>query len=110
MKQIAFFAVAATFVATASAACPWSGGTFNGEYLSFRIDIQVSDGCAQATIKTSGSAGFQEPDSPETFALVQSGKGWVADVNGADIVLEDNGKYIWVDGPALKKRLLARSR
>ncbi len=107
MKHIAILGVVAAFFATPSAACPWSGGTVHGKYMSFWIDIQVNDGCTQTVITTSGGAGFLKPDKPETFALAPSEKGWVADANGADVILEENGKYIWVDGPALRKRLLA---
>lgn len=108
MKQIALLGIAATFVATSSIACPWDGGTYYGTELNFRIDIQVSAGCAKATIKTTSSAGFQEPDTPETFALAQTNKGWVADVNGAKVILLEDGKHILIDGPALNLRLLAR--
>ncbi len=109
MKLIAFLGFAATFVATSSIACPWDGGTYYGRELNFRIDIQVSSGCAQATIKTSSSAGFQKPGVAETFALEHTNKGWLADVHGAKVILLEDGKHILIDGPSGQLRLFARS-
>ncbi len=107
MKTALTATIAATLMATSATACPWSGGEYFGKYLGFRIDIVVDKGCAQATITSQGSAGFQEPDKPETFPLAKAGDGWVADVNGSKVLLDSAGKYIWIDGPAMRKRFLA---
>jgi hypothetical protein len=91
--------------ATAAAACPWGGGTYKGNEANFRTEFTVSADCAEMVFQSSGSAGFQEADTPATFALTEAKQGWQTEIHGVQTTLKDDGKWIRFVGPGGDRQL-----
>jgi len=105
MKQLFFLGAAAIFGATSVAACPWAGGTYKGNEMNFRTTFTVNSDCSEMVFQSSGSAGFQQADTPETFTLSATDKGWVTEIHGVKTTLIPNGKRIEFIGPGVNRRL-----
>lgn len=105
MKRLSIFTAAAILAASSVAACPWAGGTYKGNDMQFRTAFTVNDGCTEMVFQSSGSAGFQQADTPETIALSATDKGWEASLASVDITLLPNGKQVEFIGPGINKRL-----
>jgi len=105
LKHLSILGAAAVFSATSAVACPWAGGTYSGNELNFRTTFTVNSECSEMVFQSSGSAGFQQADKPETFALNATDKGWVTDISGVKTTLIPNGKRIEFIGPGVNRRL-----
>jgi hypothetical protein len=105
VKQLSIFTAAAILGATSVAACPWAGGTYKGDEAQFRTQFTVNTGCTEMVFQSSGSAGFQQADTPETFTLSATEKGWMANISGVDSTLLSNGIQVEFIGPGFNKRL-----
>ena len=105
MKQLFFLGAAAIISATSVAACPWADGTYKGNEMNFRTTFTVNSDCSEMVFQSSGSAGFQQADTPETFTLSATDKGWVTEIHGVKTTLIPNGKRIEFIGPGVNRRL-----
>jgi hypothetical protein len=106
MKRLSIFTAAAILVGASSvAACPWAGGTYKGDDQQFRTQFTVNAGCTEMVFQSSGSAGFQKADTPETVALSPTDAGWEATISGVKSTLLSNGKQVEFIGPGVNKRL-----
>lgn len=105
MKHIAILSAAVLFSASAAAACPWAGGIYKGNELGFRTDFSVNAECTEMVFESSGSAGFQENDKPESFALTATSKGWETDIHSVDTTLTADGKWVHFNGPGVNREL-----
>lgn len=94
MKRFSLFAVVATLGAGSVAACPWSGGSYEGKDFGLEINFSVNEACSEITMQSSGNAGFQPIDEPQTFPMMQKGKEWKADINGAEMSLSESGDWV----------------
>ncbi len=105
MKRLSILTGAAILAASSVAACPWAGGTYEGEEIQFETEFTVNAGCTEMVFQSSGSAGFQQADTPETAALTATADGWTASIAGVDITLLANGKQVEFIGPGVNRRL-----
>lgn len=105
MKHSIALGTALTIAATTAGACPWSGGSYHGNELNFRTEFTVNDGCTEMVFQSSGSAGFQEADTPATLALGPKGKDWTTEINSVAITLVHDGKWVHFIGPGINRRL-----
>ena len=105
MKHIIAPALFALCAASAATACPWAGGTFSGNDLNFQAEFSVNADCTEMVFQSSGNAGFQKTDVPETFALSPSRHGWEADIHGVTATLLSGGKLVDFVGSGVNKRL-----
>jgi len=105
LKHLSILGAAAIFGATSAAACPWAGGTYSGNELNFRTTFTVNSECTEMVFQSSGSAGFQQADTPETFTLTATDKGWTTDIHEIKTTLIPNGKRIEFIGPGVNRRL-----
>lgn len=105
MKHLPVLAVAAILCASSVAACPWAGGTYKGKEGNFTTSFTVNADCTEMVFQSSGSAGFQQADTPETFVLAATDKGWQTEIHGVKTTLVANGKRIEFIGPGVNARL-----
>lgn len=105
MKHIAILAAVTLFSASAAAACPWAGGSFWGKEMNLRIQFSVNAGCTETVFQSSGSAGFQQADTPETFALSPTNRGWETDIHSVTTILMPDGKNVRFIGPGVNREL-----
>lgn len=105
MKHLAIIAAVTIFSANAATACPWAGGIYKGNELNFRTEFTVNADCTEIVFQSSGSAGFQKADTPETFALGVTDKGWETDIHGVNTILVDKGSRVHFIGPGFNRRL-----
>jgi len=105
LKYIAILGAITVISATGAAACPWAGGSYKGNEMGFRTEFSVNANCTEMVFQSSGSAGFQAADTPETFALSAAGKGWQADIHGVETTLTDGGKWVHFNGPGINREL-----
>lgn len=105
MKHLTILLPLAIFSATAAGACPWAGGTYSGKELNFKTEFTVNAACTEMVFQSSGSTGFQQADTPETFALAPGKEGWETDIHGVQTILVSNGKTVHFIGPGLNRRL-----
>ena len=105
MKRNFILATAVIFIAGTATACPWAGGTYSGNEMNFKTEFTVNADCTELDFQSSGSAGFQQADTPETFALSLTKKGWEADIHGVNTILTDKGKWVQFIGPGFNRRL-----
>ena len=106
MKQILTFAAISLLASTtAGLACPWAGGTYSGKEGSFRTEFSINDDCTLLTFESSGSAGFQPVDTPETFPLTESKHGWETEIHGVTATFLTKGKNVNFVGAGVNHRI-----
>ena len=105
MKSFAILGAATLFSASAATACPWDSGSFWGKEGNFRTEFSVNAGCTEMVFQSSGSAGFQQADTPETFQLTETSKGWETDIHGVTTTLYPDGKNVRFNGPGINREL-----
>ncbi|MDK3071927.1 hypothetical protein QO034_02280 [Sedimentitalea sp. JM2-8] len=88
--------------------CRWAGGSFRGEDGGFQAQFEVNADCTEMTFQSSGNAGIQAQDVPQTFSLSPEGHGWVADINGVNATLAKDGNYVNFIGKGIDTRLQTR--
>lgn len=95
-------------VASMAEDCRWAGGSFRGEDAGFQAEFEVNTDCTEMTFQSSGNAGVQAQDVPQTFALSLENHGWVADINGVDATLAKDGDFVDFIGEGINTRLQMR--
>ena len=96
MKRFASFVSILSLCAGAASACPWAGGAYSGDERAYglKIAFTVNDACSEMSFQSSGNAGFQPVDTPQTFALTPRHNHWEADINGARATFSPDGKWV----------------
>jgi hypothetical protein len=105
LKYLAIIAAVTIFGATSATACQWAGGTYKGNELNFRTEFSVNADCTEMVFQSSGSAGFQKADTPETFKLVATKKGWETEIHSVNTILDNKDSWVQFIGPGVNKRL-----
>ncbi len=105
MKRLSIFTGAAILAASSVAACPWAGGTYSGNEQQFETEFTVNADCTEMVFQSSGSAGFQQADTPETVALAATDKGWTSTFPKGTITLLADGKQVEFIGPGVNGRV-----
>ncbi len=95
--------------ASVTAACPWAGGSFQGNTGNFRTEFTVNKDCTSMVFESSGNAGFQRPNTAETFALASNSEGWAANINGVTATLLRSGRWVNFIGLGVNSRVQTRS-
>jgi hypothetical protein len=85
--------------------CHWSGGEFEGQKANFQARFAVNEACTEMRFQSSGNAGIQAQDEPETFALTRGDHGWLADIHGVEATLAANGNFVNFIGEGVNVRL-----
>ncbi|WP_146344802.1 hypothetical protein [Falsiphaeobacter marinintestinus] len=98
----ALFFVAST---AGAMACPWAGGTFEGNNNQVTVEFTVNADCTMVSFQSTGSAGFQPPDTPEDFAMVPGKYGWDSEMHGVTTTFQTKGKIVDFNGPGVTTRL-----
>lgn len=108
MKYFAIVGAVTLLSASAAAACPWAGGIYKGNEMNFRTEFSVNGECTEMVFQSSGSAGFQQADTPETFALSATGKGWETNIHSVKTTLDSEGKWVRFNGPGVNRELFVK--
>lgn len=108
MKALLALALLALPVSLSAQECRWSGGSFEGDKVDFQARFSVDAGCTEMTFESSGNAGFQAQDVPETFTLTPGEHGWSADIHGVEATLANTGDFVNFIGEGVNLRLQTR--
>lgn len=96
MTRLASLVLTLSLCAGAASTCPWAGGSYSGDerVYGLKIAFTVNDACTEMSFQSSGNAGFQPVDTPQTFALSPRHNHWEADINGARATFASGGNWV----------------
>lgn len=104
MKPILLSAIAA-LLATGAAACPWAGVSQKGTHQNLQFEFTMNEDCSEVVFQSTGNAGFQPADTPETFAVAPTEEGWAADINSVTTTFLKDGRWIDFIGSGVNLRV-----